>query len=829
MKRKTLLVIGLGALTALTSCGEDTSSSSASSSGSSSATSSAEGGSSTSSEAPSAEKYTYRSYVSGTPTNWNPHTWEDSGRDEVSGYTEIGFVDFAYDPDNEGGYVVTPEMAEKITDATSDATIVTDDFKEKWGIEDGETGRVWKIDLNKSAKFASGKEINAQTYVDSMELLLNSQYKNYRANSYYSGDCSIVHAFNYYNAGERALTNLASVPEWGVTTEETYYLDFAGADTLFSSVFGSTYKKVKESSYVSYFTTSGGVNLLEKYTEPVVWSDEIYKEIISTPLFEGESLKTVQYYCASVYVNYNNIGFDEVGLVKWDEYSLLYITENEVSEFYFDTNATETWLVNPDLYKSLVTDSTGLKTSSYGTASAGVDGYDSYGPYKLTAFEQDKQMKFTRNENWYGWTDGKHEGQYQTTDITVDVYKEHASALLAFEKGDLDAVSLDATDMAKYGYSDYLKHVDQTYTMRLVFDSNLDDLKELEKTANNGKNKQILSLYSFRKAISLAIDRTRFNSECTAGNKAAYALLNTLYYYNVEEDPTSIYRNTPEAKKAVVDLYGIEYGEGKTYSTLDEAYEAVTGLDVEQAKTLFIQAYNEAIEQGIYTNGQDIELEIGYYDATTATNTAQTNLLMEFVDTATEGTPLEGKISFKGKSFTGSEDRYDAIGSGHVEIANCAWGGAAFYPFSCMRVYCDPSYTSINEIRSFDPTSETLEISYDGDWGDDTEGKKGTTRTMTYQAWSQAIGASGGAYYTADVELKLHILSCLENALLNLYNFAVLGSYASVSLDSMKVEFVTDTYNIMYGFGGLRYMTYKYNDAAWAKFVSDHGGSLNYQ
>ena len=809
MKRKTLLVLGLGALMTMTSC---------------------QGGGG------DGDTYTYRSYVSGTPTNWNPHTWEDSGADEVTAYSEIGFVDFTYDPDVEGGYKIVYEMANAITDVTEDAAIVDSDFKEKWGIEEGDEGRVWKIDLNQNAKFASGKVINAKTYVDSMELLLNSKYKNYRANGYYDSDTSIVHAFNYYNAGATSLTNLGKIPTWGVTVEDKVYLDFPGSSAF--SLFGLTYEDMlPDGDYGSYgtyyFSNSAGENLLTKYPEPVELTDEVKADLVDIPLWTdgleltdpAEIEENALYYCCSSNVTYDDISFSDVGLYALDDYTLIYITELPVSEFNFNVASTSLWLVNPEKYVELTTETGGIKTSSYGTDAAGADGYDSFGPYKLTSFEKDKQFKFTRNENWYGWTDGKHVGQYQTTDIVVDVFKEHASALLAFEKGQLDGVALEQSDLSKYGYSDYIRYVDQTYTMRLVFDSNVDDLKKLETEAGDGKNKQILSEYDFRKAISLSIDRTKFNAEGTAGNKPAYALLNSLYYYDVENDPSSVYRNTDEAKTAIVNLYGIEYGEDKTYKTLDEAYAAVTGYDVEAAKALFESAYEKAVAAGTYTDGQEIKLNIGYYDATTATNTSQTNLLNEFVTKATEGTSLEGKITFEGKSFSGDVSRYDAIGSGQVEISNCAWGGAAFYPFSAMRVYCVNSYVSggINEQRSFDPARTNLTISFD--WGD---GKGVSERTMSYEEWSKAI-APGGSLASAALPLKLHVLSNLEEGLLNLYNFAILGSYASVSLDSMKIKMATETYNIMYGFGGLRYMTYNYSDAAWSSFVSSQGGELNYK
>ncbi len=33
----------------------------------------------------------------------------------------------------------------------------------------------------------------------------------------------------------------------------------------------------------------------------------------------------------------------------------------------------------------------------------------------------------------------------------------------------------------------------------------------------------------------------------------------------------------------------------------------------------------------------------------------------------------------------------------------------------------------------------------------------------------------------------------------------------------------------MYGYGGIRLMTYKYDDEAWAKYVADNGGTLSYE
>ena len=90
--------------------------------------------------------------------------------------------------------------------------------------------------------------------------------------------------------------------------------------------------------------------------------------------------------------------------------------------------------------------------------------------------------------------------------------------------------------------------------------------------------------------------------------KPAYYLLNSLYYYDIENNPESRYRDTDEAKEAVLRIYDMTYGEGTEYATLDDAYAAVTGYDVEEAKALFQAAAEKAIADGNYTAGQPINI-----------------------------------------------------------------------------------------------------------------------------------------------------------------------------------------------------------------------------
>ena len=117
---------------------------------------------------------------------------------------------------------------------------------------------------------------------------------------------------------------------------------------------------------------------------------------------------------------YGKCGWEDVGILKAGEYALVLITTAPVAdpEFYVPYNLTATYLVYEPLWESCKTgfDKDGAEvpansdkavsiTTNYSTSLATSM---SYGPYKLTGFEQDKQISLERNSLWHGYSDGKH-------------------------------------------------------------------------------------------------------------------------------------------------------------------------------------------------------------------------------------------------------------------------------------------------------------------------------------------------------------------------------------------------------------------------------------
>ena len=756
--------------------------------------------------------YTLREYISATPSSWNPHNWQTDGDSYVFGYTELGLVESTMKTDGE--YQWTYEMADAIEDITATA-----EEKAKWNITDDQTsGRMFKITLNQSAKWADGTPINADTYIYSMQQLLSSEMKNYRADLYWSGENAVYNGEQYFKQDQIGSKTYAPISElgfasagealaagydlyvdlanfWGVTAEDGTSIFSINDDTMIRD---PAVEEGQNEDFVS------GKYMYETYLA----DGQVYSAYAGDYLMyvKGEIVETP---------------WEDVGLYKTGDYELVYVTVTPQTMFNFLVSAGSNWIVYEPLYEAGKTTVEGLVTTNYGTS---LDTYMAYGPFKLATFEQDKQIVFVRNDSWYGYTDGKHNGQYTTTQIKADVLTDQATILQMFNKGELDTASLESDDLEEYGSSAYLLKTPETYTMRFFFNTNLDVLKNLEAERGDGNNIEIISIQDFRKAISWSFDRDTWCKEVTAGEIPQVGLLSSLYYYDVDNNPKSIYRNSEQAMQGIVNYYGLTYGAGERYETLEEAYRACTGYDLDKAKELFTSAYNQAIEQGIYTDGQNIVINIGAAKGESTNELVkQEKKFNDFLAAGTAGTPLEGKVTVK--YLYNLNDRYGDVSDGIRECGYGGLGGAAFYPYRTFNAYIDKDQAIGGKISegNFDATKVDVTITYDFN-GD------GTAEEVADNLfnWNASI-TSGGQYFDAPHELRLTILSAIEVAVLDAAHCFPITVTATVSLYSKKISYATTNYNIMYGYGGVRLMTYNYSDYEWDAYVAEQGGTLNYK
>ncbi len=503
-----------------------------------------------------------------------------------------------------------------------------------------------------------------------------------------------------------------------------------------------------------------------------------------------------------------------VGLYAVDEYTLHYVTQNQIDYNYFLNSCTSNWLVYEPYYEAGKKQVGELTVTDYGTNAKNTM---SYGPYKLASIQQSKQAVFEQNPSWYGYenedgrlisytnfeVDGEIRRQYQTTKIVIDVMDEQ-SAKNAFLRGELSTWTPAADELKNYSSSDRLYKNPETYTMSIFFNTNPAVLKKLDTQSN--KNSIVISNKNFRNALSLAFDRNEFVS-ATQNYLPEYTLLNKLYFYDIYNDPSSSYRNSEPAMREICRLYGVEYSR--------EAYNAITGYNPTQAGALMKKACDELVRDGLYTCGEDIVIRIGWAKgALSSDDNKQVSMLNRFVNRCAEGSGF-GNIRFE--AVGNIENRYSAVPSGEYACGYGAWGGAAFYPFRSLQVYMDPDQYAINEAGCYDPKKDKLEISVDG-----------KPITKTWQEWSRSLSGSG-EYASSPLETKLEILSRLESSFLETYYRIPICSTTSCSMLSYQCENYTENYNLMYGFGGLRLMSYNYDDGEWADHVKKNKNDLSYE
>ena len=790
------------------------------------------------------DTYTYNTYMAALGTNWNPHTWEMNADNTMQGYVLAPLTDLTILDSTTGEYqwifVAATDIKDVTADAQDDLVKYNCNLPEGVSVSDITEGYVYEISLREEMCWEDGTPINADTYIYSMQQMLAPEMKNYRANNYYSGESALAGAANYFYAGSIA------TQDNGVTGEITALTDLVkGDDGVYKTAAGLN-AWIPTTGSLDWLGGYGLADYVGAYGEAyfdvaaydalcaladengnVAITDDSYallQSVISVPAWgEGPDY-------AVMYLNYEKqyeeASWDSVGMYKVDDYTFRYVCETAYDYYYFLTSCTSNWIVHEDMYEKCKDTSGELVTSTYCTSA---ETTMSCGPYRIESLQDEKQVVFVQNENYFEYTknddgtlsstsetigfkvDGEYQPQYQTTKIVIDVMTDDA-AKLAFLSGELDDWAPAADEVVEYTTSEQLYQVDETYTMRLFFHTNLDSLKAMDEAGNT--NSVVMSNYNFRKAMSLAINRSEFVT-ATAGYKAAYSMLNSLYFYDVYEDPASIYRNTDEAKQAIVNLYGVEYGDGTIYATLDDAYNSINGYNLTEAKALFTQACAELVEAGLYTEGENIVIEMGWMaGAMDSSNQQQVTLLNKYMNEALEGTGF-GTIELK--AIDNLANRYEDVYNGVYAIGWGAWGGAAFYPFTMFQVYCDDDYVSyIHEGGCWDPSTETLTLTVDGE-----------EVTMTWKEWSGCM-AGTGAYASASNETKLSILSQIEENFLKLYYCIPVCATTVCSMLSYKTSYYTENYSIMYGFGDLRLQQFNYTDAEWADYVASQGGTLAY-
>lgn len=512
---------------------------------------------------------------------------------------------------------------------------------------------------------------------------------------------------------------------------------------------------------------------------------------------------------------YGHCDWEEVGIVKTGQYELVLITTAPVADpdFTVPYNLTATFLVYEPLWEAckICFDSKGNRVSPDSPEVASIStNYStsletsiSYGPYKLSFFELDKQITLTRNENWYGYHDDRHLGQYQTDVISCQVIASHATALLAFLSGDLDQIALRSEDMDRYGASPAIRYRPESYTTKLTFNT--------DEKALSARGSQILSNIHFRQAFSLAIDRNFFAGAYTSAGEPGFGLLNSVYIFDPYTGAS--YRQSPAAKNALVQLQGLDAAE---FGGLEGAYDAITGYDPAMARRLMQLAYREAVETGLYDGSSPIRLRLSVYQSEDL-YVQMFRFLSDALENACRGTDLEGKISLE---MVVDADYYATMDSGLTDLIFSTWGGSSYDPYGVLyRCYCDAGVEeSSNQMEyGFNAAAVNVELEIDGekvaaslqDWARWCAGDTAVTigRLLPFRSY--------------DAATRCAIYADLEYAYLAQFVTTPLYYRNSAELHSYKGSYPAQRYMEGPGYGGIRFYAYDYDDTTWEQTKSN--------
>ena len=808
--------------------------------------------------------YIWKTSVSTLASNWNPHTYQTSDDSVPLDYTVSSLYTFIFNDelnpvegkDPYAGYVIIPEMAAEMPiDVTAEIKAAHPEFNIP---ATAESGYAYKIVLNDYLTWDDGTVINAESFVESFKRLLDPKLLNYRAADWYGQTLSIAGAENYANQGTSQFIDDASCTVADLVADADGNYTTADGCKVFIAVGyptawcgGNSLKDYVDAYADGYFGMERWEELVALMDENglVPANDETLAMLSATTTTNpawGETDADLPNYLVYEFAYPETFDFANVGVIATGEYELTLVLDKSLAGFDLMYNLTGVAnnLVKIDLYDACLKMETGaggeeVWTSTYNTS---LETTASFGPYKMSEFQGSKAMHFVRNENWFGYTDGKHiykdpvDGliypMYQTTEIDIQVVAESATRKMMFMSGKLMGYGLQSEDYSYLRQSEYCYATPAETIFFLILNGHMEAITERENAEGFDKattDLEMLTNTAFHQALGLAYDKDNFAATVSPARSGALGIIGNSYIY--DPDSGAKYRDSDQAKQVLCDFYGVDTSK---FANLDDAVASITGYNPEQAKVFFKQAFDEGIEAGYITDADgdgkcDQMIRIEYaMSGDMSTFMSQTlAYLNEKAAEAAAGTPFEGKIEFYPSAPYGNAWS-TKIREGQSDTVLGGWSGSVLDPFGLTDLYTNPSKQY--DAAWYDATQVDLTINVP---------VNGTNKdvTMTLKQWSDVLNGTAvtvdGVEYNfgsgqADIEVRLDILAACEGKILESYNYLPMLQDGSMALLTQQVFYVIEEYNPIMGRGGIAYTKYNYNEADWEEYVRLQGSVLKY-
>jgi len=802
----------------------------------------------------------YNTTTTTMPSNWNEFTYADNNDTQIMSYIGSSFFDYDYKFENDekynadgsinkdaivpGAYTTNFSAATKLEDVTSTVDA-------KWGYTDdqkAEGGYAWKITLRDDLKWDDGTPITAADFEYSMKQLLDPEFMNFRANTYYD-TLMIKNSKGYFFQNQEGTyepvgsLGYASIAD-AVAAGETVYMD-------------------------SQFFWGTNATYVDENGNPCPQWLAIDDETVYTGEYNGEPDPVSGAYLWANYAGYVEVGaayaqyatiyventirdvaWENVGIYAIEDENAIVLCLDKAYSFLTEDGGLSVWapyylsslpVVHEAKYeasKIAPADGATLWTSNYNSS---LETTASWGPYKLVEFEAGSHYKLVKNENWYGWNLEQYKNQYNITAINCRKVEEFSTKWMGFLNGSYDDAALDTSNVAEYLDSKYVYFTStSTGTFGMQLYSNLDVLKTSEN--NNG----ILAIQEFRHAFNLALNRSDIVEKIWPGTAVpCFGLINVAYYYDIENAPNLAdggqYRNTTTAKEGILRAYGFEQGADGNWSggdlaglTTEEAYDALTGYNPTLAKQKMQEAIDILLanpEEYGYDATKNITLVYGS-SADTDKQRFRASYLQDVLDDLTKGTALEDKIDVVFDASAGAQWA-EAFRTGATQIGfGYGFSGNAFNPFDIIGAFVNPD-DDLNYHMYWDTSAIDMTLTMPAG---DYEGA-GETITMSVQNWYYCLNGLAATENQpktynwgegfAPVEARLMILSALEEITIKESRSVMLIADGGGSFLGAKFSYFSEDEHTFMGFGGLRYIEVNYTDAEWADYVKANNNDLS--
>lgn len=380
------------------------------------------------------------------------------------------------------------------------------------------------------------------------------------------------------------------------------------------------------------------------------------------------------------------------GTAKWEDVGIKLVNDSTI-EFHYVQDQSQ-WNVkygmgsfvmspiNIEMYKSL--------GEKYGTDENTI-AYS--GPYYVDYYESDKIVRYKKNDLYHDADKFFYTGQ------TMTIIADAEMRFQEFVAGKLDAAGLPTGHYDDYKNHPGLKRVPGATTFRLMINGfgTMDAAREKFEEVK-WEPKPILANQDFKMALYHAIDRQKLAEEVLKTSQTQMYLFTDAYV--VEAEAGIPYRSTPQGEAVGSDLSPSTFG-----------------YNFDAAKAYYEKAITKLVEDGVYKDGDEIELEFFFFAGSDAQE-----LLSAYLKDAFESAFTTDKhdITFK---FTGSAKEfpgiyYDYMMLAEMDTAVGGISGSTLDAASFLDVFCSDNRGGFTLNWGIDTSVPEITVVYENNDGE---------------------------------------------------------------------------------------------------------------